>query len=124
MRAMNLTGWRPLILAFTICSVQFMVCWAAAEIWPHQWAANVVAWCATALALLALGLHVVRVNARRAEGELPGWQHRFAQGAIAIATAAVLFSALPSLVFLPQAGSGRPVARITPSAQAGRTSLA
>lgn len=101
MKALRLPGWRPIILAFTIWFVHFMVCWAAAEIWPHQWAANAVAWVATAIALLALGVHFVHVNARHAAGQMPGWQHRFALGAMAIASAAVVFSALPAIVFLP-----------------------
>lgn len=101
MKAPPMSGWRPLVTAFTIWFAHFMACWAAAEIWPHEWAANALAWAATLLALLAVGLHVMRLNARRAADELGRWNHRFAQGAAAIATAAVLFSALPSIVFLP-----------------------
>ncbi len=78
-----------------------MVVWAAGEIWPHQWAANVLAWGATAVALLAVGVHCLRLKAEHAKGSLSGWTCRFAQGASALATAAVLFSALPSVVFLP-----------------------
>jgi succinate dehydrogenase hydrophobic anchor subunit len=93
--------WGPIVTAFSIWFVHFMACWAASEIWPHQWPANALAWGVTAIALLAMTVHAVRVNARHATGELSRWNHRFAQGAIAIATAAVLFSALPSIVFLP-----------------------
>ncbi|WP_382322510.1 hypothetical protein ACFJI0_23310 [Hydrogenophaga sp. UC242_53] len=78
-----------------------MVIWAASEIWPHQWTANAVAWGATAIALLAVGVHDVRLKARHTDGRLPGWSYRIARGSTAIATAAVVFSALPSLVFLP-----------------------
>ncbi|WP_157581033.1 hypothetical protein [Pelomonas sp. Root405] len=101
MKSLPLPGWRPILTAFTIWFLHFMVCWAAAEIWPHQWTANAVAWAATVIALLAVGAHLKRVRARHAAGQLPGWHYRFAQGAMAIATAAVLFGALPSLVFLP-----------------------
>lgn len=99
--ALALVGWRPLITAFTLWFLHFMVCWAAAEIWPHQWVANAVAWGATAIALLAIGMHFMQVKAQHADGILSLRVYRFAQGAIAIATTAVLFSALPSVVFLP-----------------------
>ena len=92
---------RPIVTAFAIWFVQFMVCWAGGEIWPHQWAANALAWGVTAIALLALGVHFVRIKALHDDGELPGWSYRFAQGAVAIATAAVVFTAVPSAVFLP-----------------------
>jgi hypothetical protein len=92
---------RPIVTAFVIWFVHFMVIWAAGEIWPHQWTANALAWGVTALALLAVGVHYVRLKARHAAGGLPGWSYRFARGAIAIATAAVVFSALPSFVLLP-----------------------
>jgi succinate dehydrogenase hydrophobic anchor subunit len=95
------SGWRPILAAFTIWFVHFMACWAAVEIWPHRWLANATAWGATALALLALGVHFVRVRAAHADGALGGWHHRFAQGATALATAAVLFGALPSIVLRP-----------------------
>ncbi|KQY85992.1 hypothetical protein [Pelomonas sp. Root1444] len=84
--------WRPIVTAFSIWFAHFMACWAAGEIWPHQWHANVLAWGATAAASMALGVQFMRVKARPC---------RLAQGAIAIATAAVLFGALPSVVFVP-----------------------
>lgn len=90
-----------MVTAIAIWFAHFMVCWAAGEIWPHQWAANAMAWGVTVVALLAVGLHFVQVKTRYAAGDITGWNYRFAQGAIAIATAAVLFGALPSLVFLP-----------------------
>ena len=93
-------GW-PIVTAFAIWFAHFMVIWAAGEIWPYQWTANALAWGVTAVALLALGVHYVRSKAQHADGDLPGWSYRFARGAIAIATAAVVFTALPSLVFLP-----------------------
>ncbi len=92
---------RPIVTALVIWFVHFMVIWAAGEIWPHQWTANAVAWAVTAIALLALVAHHLRLKARRADGRLSGWSYRLAQGFTAIATAAVLFSALPSVVFLP-----------------------
>ena len=96
-----LSNWRPIITAFTIWFLHFMACWAAVEIWPHRWLANATAWVATALALLALGMHFVQIRAARASGALGSWHCRFAQGATALAAAAVLFGALPSVVLLP-----------------------
>lgn len=101
MKALRLSGWAPIVTAFTIWFVHLMLCWAAGEIWPHQWPANVLAWGFTAIALLAMGVHFVRVRAQHADGGLSGWNYRYAHRAIAVATAAVLFSALPSIVFLP-----------------------
>ena len=92
---------RPIVTAFAIWFVHFMVCWAGGEIWPHQWAANALAWAVTAIALLAVGVHFVHLAAQHADGRLPGWSYRFAQGAVAIATVAVVFTALPSVIFLP-----------------------
>jgi hypothetical protein len=93
--------WWPIVTAFVIWFLHFMVSWAAAEIWPHQWLANAWAWGATAIALLAVGIYGLRVRAQHTCGQLPGWSYRFARGAIVIATAAVMFSALPSIVHLP-----------------------
>ena len=95
------SGERPIVTAFAIWFAHFMVIWVAGEIWPYQWTANALAWGVTAVALLALGVHHVRLKAQHADGDLPGWSYRFARGAIAIATAAVVFSTLPSFVFLP-----------------------
>ena len=52
-------------------------------------------------ALLALGVHFFRLRTQYSKGYLSGWGYRFARGAAAIAMSAVVFSALPSLVFLP-----------------------
>lgn len=101
MKALKPLSWRPMLTAFGIWFLHFMVCWAASEIWAHERTANAVAWAATALAVLALGVHLLRLKARYAAGGVSDWNHRFALGAIAIAAVAVLFSALPSLVFLP-----------------------
>jgi hypothetical protein len=100
-KALQPSSGRPIVTALAIWFAHFMVIWAASEIWPHQWTANAVAWGATAIALLAVGVHDVRLKARRADGRLPGWSYRIARGSTAIATAAVVFSALPSVVFLP-----------------------
>ena len=89
------------LTAFAIWFAHFMLIWAAGEIWPHQWTANAFAWAATAIALLALGVHDVRLKAHHTEGRLSGWSYRLARGAAAIAMVAVVFCALPSLVFLP-----------------------
>lgn len=101
MKAQERSSGRPIVTAFAIWFAHFMVIWAAGEIWPHQWTANALAWGATAIALLGLGVHHVRWAAQHADGRLSGWNYRFARGSTAIATVAVVFSALPSLVFLP-----------------------
>lgn len=101
MKAMKPLGWRPMLTAFVIWFAHFMVIWAASEIWPAQWAANAVAWGATAIALLAVGMHWRRVRAQHAAGELSDWDHRFAVGAVSIASVAVVFSAWPSFFYLP-----------------------
>ena len=98
---MKQPSWRPIVTAFVIWFVHFMVSWVASEIWPLQWTANAVAWGATAIALLAVGVHFVQVKGQHAVGGLSGWDYHFARGAVAIATLAVLFSALPSFVFVP-----------------------
>ena len=92
---------RPIVTAFLIWFLHFMMIWTAGEIWPHQWAANAWAWVVTAIALVAVGVHCVHIEAQHAHGALPGWSYRFARGAAAIASAAVMFSAVPSVVFLP-----------------------
>ena len=101
MKAMKPLRWRPIVTAFAIWFAHFMLIWAASEIWPHQWTANAVAWGATVIALLAVGVHWARVKAQHGRGELSDWNYHFALGAVAIATVAVLFSVLPSFVFLP-----------------------
>ena len=101
MKAMEQLCWRPIVTAFVIWFVHFMVSWGASEIWPLQRTANAVAWGATTIALLAIGVHYVRLTAQHADDGLPSWSYHFARGAIAIATVAVMFSALPSFVFLP-----------------------
>jgi hypothetical protein len=101
-KAMNQQRWRHIITAFVIWFLHFMVSWVASEIWPQQWSANAVAWGATALALLAVGMYSVQLKGQHSVGKLSGWSYRFAWGAIAIATVAVVFGALPSFVFLPR----------------------
>ena len=100
MKPQAAAGWGPILTAFTIWFAHFLLCWAASEIWPQGRTAHALAWALTALALLALGLHLLRVNATTPGGELTAWSRRFAQGAVAIATAAVVFVALPSLMLL------------------------
>ena len=101
MKAPKQSSGRPIVTPFAIWFAHFMVIWVAGEIWPYQWTANALAWGVTAIALLAVGVQYVRLKAQYADGKLPGWSYRFARGAIAIATAAVVFSALPSVVLLP-----------------------
>lgn len=98
---MQRSSVRPNVTAFVIWFVHFMVLWVGVEIWPNQWAANALAWAVTAIALVALGVHFVRLRTQYTKGCLSGWSYRFARGAAAIAMAAVVFSALPSAVFLP-----------------------
>jgi len=94
-------GWLPLVWAFIVWFVHFMLCWTAVELWPRQWQANVAAWAATAGALLALAWHWHRLQGHRPPGALSGWVHRLGRGATALAGVAVVFNALPSVVFLP-----------------------
>lgn len=101
MNAMQRSSVRPNVTAFVIWFVHFMVLWVGVEIWPNQWAANALAWAGTAIALLALGVHFLRLKAQYTEGCLSDWSYRFARGAGAIAVCAVVFSALPSVIFLP-----------------------
>jgi hypothetical protein len=101
MKAAKLSGWRPMLAAFVVWFAHFMLCWAAVEVWPRQWQANVLAWALTAVALAALGAQWARLHASLPRDELARWNHRFGQGAIAIAGVAVVFSAVPSIVFLP-----------------------
>lgn len=101
MTAVRPAGWRPLVGAFVVWFAHFMGCWVAAETWPRQWPANVAAWVLTALALAALAVERRRLHTDAARGRLAPWQGRVGCGAVAIAAAAVVFGALPSLVFLP-----------------------
>ena len=101
MKGLKPSSGRPIVTAFVIWFVHFMAIWAAGEIWPHQWTANALAWAVTAVALLAVGVHYFRLKSQHVDGGLPAWSYRFARGAIAIATVAVVFSALPSFVVLP-----------------------
>jgi hypothetical protein len=94
-------GWLPVTGAFIVWFAHFMACWVAVEIWPRQWIANALAWGATAVALLALGACWVCLGPGRPAGETASWTRRLGRGATAIASVAVVFSALPSLVFLP-----------------------
>jgi hypothetical protein len=98
MNASRPTGWRPMIGAFVIWFGHFMGSWVAVELWPGQWPANALAWGLTAG---ALGVEWSRLRAGAARGELADWSRRVGPGAIAIAAAAVVFGALPSIVFLP-----------------------
>lgn len=100
MKALKQPGRQVFVTAFVIWFVHFMASWTASEIWPHQWTANAVAWASTAIALLAVGVHFFQVKAQHAVGKLADWNYHFARGAVAIATVAVLFSALPSFVLL------------------------
>lgn len=101
MNAMKRSSVRPNVTAFVIWFVHFMALWVAVEIWPNQWAANASAWAVSAIALLTLGVHFAGLKAQHTKGCLSGWRYRFARGAAAIAVSAVVFTALPSVVFLP-----------------------
>lgn len=91
-----------MLTALTIWFAHFMTCWAASElVWPNQRTANVAAWLVTVIALSALSVHALRLRGQRATGELPGWHYRCSQGATALATVAVMFSALPALLLVP-----------------------
>lgn len=95
-----LSGWIPVLTAFVIWFVHFLACWVAVEIWPAEPLANRLAWGFTALALAAMAVFHAGVRAAAAAGDLEGWNRRFADGAAAIATVSILFSAVPSVVFV------------------------
>lgn len=99
--AVRTGAWLPIIGAFVVWFLHFLVCWVAVEIWPRQWIANELAWGATAVALLALGMHWIRLGAGTAPGDTARLTRRLGRGATVIAGVAVVFSALPSVVFLP-----------------------
>ena len=101
MRSAAGSATRPFLTAFIIWFTHFMLCWVAVEIWPHQGRANTAAWALTAIALAAMTVHAALVRRKAARGQLADPGRRLARGAIAIATVAVLFTALPSVVFLP-----------------------
>jgi hypothetical protein len=101
MKAPGTPARRPILTAFIIWFAHFMICWVAVEIWPAGWRANQLAWGVTALALLAMGVHFIHLDRPVERGELAHFNHRVARGAIAIATVAVVFTALPSVVLLP-----------------------
>lgn len=101
MNAAARSGRQPVLTAFIVWFAHFMLCWVAVEIWPGEWRANTLAWVFTAIALLVIGVNFVRLQRRAERRELADASHRFARGAIAIATVAVVFTALPSLVLLP-----------------------
>jgi hypothetical protein len=92
---------RGLLTAFAIWFVHFVLCWAVVETWPGQWRANVLAWVFTTAALGATGVHYLHWRRADAQGEVGAFTRRFARGGIAIATVAIVFTALPSVVFLP-----------------------
>ena len=64
MKAIDQQSWRPIVTSFVIWFLHVMVSWGASEIWPGQWTANTVAWGATALAMLAVGVHFVLLKAQ------------------------------------------------------------
>lgn len=92
---------RWLLTAFTIWFLHFVLCWAVVEVWPGQWRANLLAWGFTAVALLATGVHYRRWHRADGQNEVAGFSRRFARGAIVIATVAIVFTAIPSIAFLP-----------------------
>lgn len=100
MKPLPLAGWRPILTAFTLWFAHFMLSWATAELWPGPPMAHPLAWVFTVLALAGLVLHLRRIRSSPPRGELGAWTRRFALGAVAIATTAVLFVALPSLILL------------------------
>jgi hypothetical protein len=92
-----LTGWTPIIGAFSIWFAHFMIAWGAASIWPHQVIAKAVTLVATIGAILALAILFARLRAAAATGSHTSFARRFGLGSVAIATLATLFDALPAL---------------------------
>lgn len=101
MKPTGASAARLMVTAFAIWFAHFVACWVVVEIWPGEWRANYFAWGFTLIALLTTAVHLVRLRRPAEPAEVPDFGRRFARGAIAIATVAVLFTALPSVVFLP-----------------------
>ncbi len=102
MKSAGRVGIRTMLHAFLIWFAHFMLCWTAVEIWPDALRANMLAWGFTAVALLAMGMQWVQVHRSTERGELATFDHQMARGSIAIAALAILFTTLPSIVFLPR----------------------
>lgn len=101
MKAATRSARQPVLAAFVTWFAHFLLCWAAVEIWPHEWRANELAWAFTAVALLVMFVCLRRLDRSAARGEIAAPARRVARGAIGIATVAVVFTALPSVVLLP-----------------------
>ncbi len=99
MKAAALMPGRTLATAFVIWFVHFMLCWAASEFWAADAPATWLAWAFTAAALLAIGVHAAWLRRLGRHREVDQPTLRIARGANAIATVAVLFTALPTIVW-------------------------
>lgn len=101
MKAEPTSPARPVVTAFVIWFAHFVLCWTAAEIWPDNARANQLAWGFTGLALLAVGMHVARQVPRDTRSGDVESTWLIARGAAAVASVAILFTAVPSVVWLP-----------------------
>lgn len=99
MKAAALMPGRALATAFVIWFVHFMLCWAVAEFWAEDAPATRLAWAFTAAALLAIAVHAARLRSLGRHGEDDPPTLRIARGANAIAAVAVLFTAVPTIVW-------------------------
>ena len=95
---LRLTGWLPIVGAFSIWFAHFLVIYAAAEIWKHQPIATIVCLVATALALVALILLFFQLRRATPTDEQTRFAKRIGLGSIFIATVGTLFDALPALI--------------------------
>lgn len=99
MKPSSLAPGRAIATALVIWFVHFMLCWAVAEFRAEDVPATRLAWAFTVAALLAIAVHGARLRrlGRHGDDDLPTL--RIARGANAIAAVAVLFTALPTIVW-------------------------
>ena len=92
-----LSGWTPIIGPLCIWFAHFLVIYAAALIWPHQPLAARIGIVATVPAIIALGVLFWRLRTAEPTSGQTRFARRFGFGSIFIATAGVLFDAMPAL---------------------------
>lgn len=90
---------RPVLAAFVVWFVHFMLCWTAVELWPGDVRANAAAWGFTAVALLAVGVQAARLQRPDPADASAAAAGRISRGATLLAAVAIVFTAVPSLVF-------------------------
>lgn len=90
---------RRMAAALVVWFAHFMLCWAVAEFGPGGAPAAGLAGLFTVLALFAIGVQAWRLRGLEPRREDDLTALRIARGASAIAAVAVVFTALPALVW-------------------------